>query len=168
MASTARRKIDTQTQQMFDVEVDRPEHDQILTSLFNSDSQLEKLLISIHGAQPLLPFTKDSLFKVRAPGYKIHNSQISLAEAVQLTGVTPSWSSLSPVRIRRKAIEVLMNYSTSDRGNYSRLIGFIDLAVAYEVAEYPYIDQTEHNSFRWVSDSDISCALFLGKKRLAY
>jgi hypothetical protein len=152
MVSTARKKIDTQTQQMFDSEIDKPEHDQILTRLFNSEDQLVGILMELHGVKPLTPFTDASIFKLVSYGGGHHwtvHKEVIFEEAARLTGSRPVWKSTSPVRIQQKKIEVLMNYSLD--GKYSRLVGFIDIGVTYEVADYPFIIQDHYGKCQWDS-----------------
>jgi hypothetical protein len=161
MASAARKKVDSQTMQMFDSEVDKPEHDDILVRLFQDDATLVSLLTELHGVKPLVPFTEDSTFAMGHPRGLGSNKRVNLAEATRLTGVAPSWKSNSPIRLVKKAMEVLMNYTRDPEGRYSRLIGFIDMGVSYQVLQIPFIQHDAHsNEYKWSSENTIFGALF--------
>lgn len=141
MVGAARRKVDTQTQQMFDPEVDKPEHDKILTRLFSDDETLKRLFMERHGLSMLQPFTVASTFKVAKQITDFRREldrTVTYAEACELTGTTPTWGDLHPIRIHGKSLEALMEYSNED-GKYARIIGFVDICVSYSIATTPYI-----------------------------
>ncbi|MBP7780244.1 MAG: hypothetical protein KA045_01755 [Burkholderiaceae bacterium] len=161
MASTARKKIDSQTMQLFDSEVDKPEHDDILVRLFQDDARLISLLTEFHGLKPLAPFTEETKFAMGPPRGVGGNQLTSLAEATRLTGVAPSWKSNSPIRLVKKEMEVLMNYTRDPLGRYSRLIGFIDIGVSYQVLKMPFIERHPvSKEYEWSSENEVSGALF--------
>ncbi len=161
MSSAARKKVDLQTMQMFDPEVDRPEHDQILVRLFQDDETLASILTGLHDATPLLPFSKESTFAMGHQYGQGGDKRIGLLEAIELTGVAPSWESESPIRIKHKAMEVLMNYPTDHAGKHHRLMGFIDFGVSYQLAVEPYLHYSEHErKYQWTSDPETFGALF--------
>jgi hypothetical protein len=142
MAGNARKKIDGHTQQLFDSEVEKPAHDEILMALYE-EQRLEKLLAEIYGLAPLPPFTEDSKFHIQAdegPTRLVGSRGVlSLAEATEITKVPPQWKSPSRVRIQRKQLEYPLEY-TASTSNYARLVGFIDLAVWFDVLdERPYV-----------------------------
>ena len=159
MSSTARKKIDPRTIDLFDKEVDKPEHDQILVRLFQDDEQLDRLIFELHGS-PLRPsFDAASTFKV----YDRHGTRmadVNLEKAIELTGVTPVWKSKSQFQVTHKSMEVLLNYSTNEYGKYSRLIGFIDIGVAYKETLFPTISIGEKNIAHWTADFKTHTALF--------
>lgn len=159
MTSTARKKIDTRTLELFDKEVDKPEHDQILVRLFQDDEQLDRLIYELHGSPVRTPFDANSTFSL----YDKHgygHQKIGLKKAIELTGVSPAWKSKSPFQVMRKSMEVLMNYSTDEHGKYSRLIGFVDIGVAYKESLYPSLICNEKNETAWSQDFTDHTALF--------
>ncbi|HQC95144.1 MAG TPA: hypothetical protein PK306_05510 [Aquabacterium sp.] len=139
MSSTARQKVDRQTMSLFDPEVERPDHDRILTTLYEDQEALEQTLADLHDLKPLMPFSSSDRFAVHDENHHSADGKradvVSLDDAVQMTGVPPSWSSLSPVRIERKRLEVLMHLWSSERS--SRLIGFVDMCVRYRIVHSP-------------------------------
>jgi hypothetical protein len=157
MVGAARRKIDTQTQQMFDSEVDKPEHDKILTKLFDDEATLKRLFMERHKVTMLEPFTPASKFAVHAHGPEYDRTPariVTYDEAVQLTGVEPVWRDLHPIRVRSKVLEAMMTFSNDD-GRYSRIVGFVDICVGYTVATMPYIansSTSRDNKYIWSSD----------------
>lgn len=155
MTSKARQKIDPQTRDMFDPEVDRPDHDKILTTLFADEGALLSLLTELHSLLSLPPFTDDSTFTVGAFGHAPKASSVNLAKAVALTGVHPQWASDSPIRIVGKQLEVPLQWISDDRGRYARLIGFCDIGVVYDIAKWPSIEETVYGkSYRWVDNTE--------------
>lgn len=159
MTSTARKKIDTRTLEMFDREVDKPEHDQILVNLFQDDEQLERLIFELHGSPVRKPFDSNAMFDLY-DRYGNKQQKITLEKAVQITGVTPVWKSKSTLHVLKKSMEVPLNYSADDHGKYSRLIGFIDIGIAYREALFPYVTTNEKNVARWEQDFTDHAALF--------
>lgn len=158
MTSKARQKIDPQTKDMFDPEVERPDHDKILTTLFSNDDALLSLLADLHQPAPLKPFTPESRFRVAHFGYGARTTVIDLAEAVSKTGVTPSWVSDSPIRIVGKQLEVpMLWYSEHQRS--SRIMGFCDIAVRYQIVEWPSICVTEKGAYHWEHNAELHYAL---------
>lgn len=157
MVGAARRKVDTQTQQMFDPEVDKPEHDKILTRLFDDEETLKRLFMERHRVAMLEPFTQAETFAVHAYGPDYDRTPartVTYDEAVQLTGVRPTWRDLHPIRINSKALETMMTFSNDD-GKYSRIVGFVDISVGYTVAAKPYVAKSSTSSsgkFIWCSD----------------
>lgn len=155
MTSKARQKIDPQTRDMFDLEVDRPDHDKILTTLFADEGALLSLLTELHSLPSLPPFTDDSTFKVGAFGHDPRASSVNLEKAVALTGVRPQWVNDSPIRIVGKQLEVPLQWVSDDRGRYTRLIGFCDIGVVYDIAKWPSIEETVYDkSYRWVDNTE--------------
>ena len=140
MSSAARQKIDPFTRQMFDAEVDKPKHDHVLTALFNDRSALEQLLLQFHGVDRLKPFVAHSQFRVRGTGPG-KDSVMSRDEALQVCGAPPEPLSLSPLRLVKKELECLMNY-TPEEGKASRLMGFMDMGLVYDVIEEPFVVDT--------------------------
>lgn len=129
MSSKARQKIDPQIRDMFDAEVDRPDHDRILTTLFGNDIALHSLLVELHKPKEFQPFNEASRFRLNHDFYS--DTFMTYAEAVEKTGVEPKWISKSPINIVRKRLEVpMLWWSNNDR--YSRIIGFVDIALQYE------------------------------------
>lgn len=153
MAGAARQKIDRQTLQMFDPEVVKPEHDQIMTTLFNDTASLEAMLRQMHRLGPLKPFAADSQFYVRGTHAYDRTAKVDMAKAVELTGKKPTWKSDSPIRLVAKQMEVLLDdYSNSGRSH--RLMGFIDIGVAYDVVGMPSIERDSNNVHKWVIDNE--------------
>lgn len=156
MVGAARRKVDTQTQQMFDPEVDKPEHDKILTRLFEDDEVLKRLFMDRHKITGMLqPFTEASTFVVKRNVNDYNRTperEVAYAEAVQMTGTKPAWRDMHPIRIHGKTLEAMMMFSNED-GKYSRIIGFVDICVSYSVATMPYIVKSYNGEqFLWTSD----------------
>jgi len=147
MAGSARQKIDPQTRDMFDLEVDKPDHDRILTTLFADDVTLLRLLEELHSVRPWAAFNASSQFKVRST-YGNFERWVDYAEAVKLTGVPPTWSTTSPVRMVSKQMEVpLLWWSNNERS--SRIMGFCDIGIAYEIVEWPIINSSNEGKHRW-------------------
>lgn len=115
---------------MFDSEVDRPDHDLILTTVFRDEETIHSLLMALHRQQSLEPFTQASSFKLTDNVYP--DAAISYADAVSRTGIAPEWVSQSPIRITQRQLEVPMLWF-SDNGRSSRVIGFVDIGVQYVV-----------------------------------
>lgn len=146
MAGSARQKIDPQTRDMFDLEVDKPDHDRILTTLFADDATLLRLLEELHTAEKLRPFDSDSKFKVYAD-YGLDRT-IGYDEAVEVTGIAPTWEKASPVRMVSKQLEVPMLWH-SDSGRSSRIMGFCDIGIGYQMVGCPRINLSEKRRYRW-------------------
>jgi hypothetical protein len=154
MTSKARQKIDPQTRDMFDPEVDRPDHDKILTTLFADEGALVSLLTELHGLPPLPPFTDDSVFSVES-GYESQATSVNLTQAVTMTGVHPQWANASPIRIVGKQLEVPMQWGSDEHGRYARLIGFFDIGVVYEIARWPSIEKAGHGKgYHWTDNAE--------------
>lgn len=153
MTSKARQKIDPNVRDMFDPEVDRPDHDQLLVRLFD-DEVLLRLLTELHQVKPLQPFTEASRFSVRSDHGK--SSTVSFADAVKLTGVKPRWSTTSPIRLAGKRLEVPLEYSSD--GRFARLVGFADIAVAYAVVGWPVIWE-DLGKYTWDASEGSWCAV---------
>ncbi|GAC1355797.1 MAG: hypothetical protein NVSMB34_09390 [Variovorax sp.] len=69
-----------------------------------------------------------------------------------MTGKAPSWKSLSSIRIVKKQMEVLLD-DVSNSGRSSRLLGFIDIGVSYEVVKRPFVEK-DSKSHTWAIDND--------------
>lgn len=152
MAGNARAKIDRQTMSMFDPEVDKPEHDAVLTTLFSANKQLVDLLTEYHQVKALEPFTAASMFSFKDEWESSKTtSQITSAEAAKLTGKEAKWATTSPIRLLNKASEVILHYSADVTGRYSRIVGFIDIVVLYElVSKPPMVKRTGKETYEWV------------------
>jgi peptidoglycan/xylan/chitin deacetylase (PgdA/CDA1 family) len=149
MASNARQKIDGFTRQMFDSEVDKPEHDHILQTLFGDKELRRAILMELHGLAAMPPFDDRSMFDVvDSETRRRSETRLSIDIAERQTGVRPKWLSPSPVRFDHVQLEVLMNYTTDQLGKYERLIGFVDLGVAYHVCGWPHL-LSERGKFFW-------------------
>lgn len=159
MTSAARKKIDTRTLELFDREVDKPEHDHILVRLFEDDEQLGRLIHELHGSPQLQPFDQRSSFKV-FDGHGDLLRTVDIEEAARLTGHRPVWKSATPFQIGHKSLEVLMSYSSDDHGKYSRIIGFIDVGISYVEKLYPYIRLDGKGVAHWMSEGVQRTALF--------
>ncbi|MBK1684844.1 hypothetical protein [Rhodoferax fermentans] len=144
MAGSARQKIDPQIRDMFDLEVDKPDHDRILTTLFGDDGTLLRLLEELHGLEKLSPFTTESEFNVFSDQglFKV----ISYDAAVEKTGITPTWERASPVRMSSKQLEVPMLWA-SERS--SRIIGFCDIGISYQLVKWPELYATTRGEYSW-------------------
>lgn len=151
MVSAARQKIDRQTLQLFDSEVDRPEHDQIMTALFADERALEDLLIGLHGWPDLQPLDDSTKFSLRTTDFYEKDKTVGFSESARLTGIRPCWKSLSPIRIRTKRLEVLLD-DFSNEGRTHRLLGFVDIGIAYERVRPPYIE-FNGGTHSWHSDN---------------
>lgn len=150
MSSKARQKIDGQTLQLFDTEVDRPEHDQVVTMLYEDSSTLAELIQGSLGCKSLTHLEDSSVIAVRSWDGSLGGEvvdQLSYSDASRLTGIPATWDSLNPVRIKGKKLEVLMNYSTN-HGRSERLIGFVDIGVTYQVVTGMEISR-EQGRYRW-------------------
>lgn len=150
MSSTARRKIDPSTMDLFDKEVDRPEHDAILTRLLNDEVKLQRVLQDLHCLTDFDPFTEETIFHHHPslPGATAtfgHN----LEQAKALTGVAPTWTSTSPIRILRKRAEVLLLQESGGRYPAPRLMGFADIVVAYDVIKFPTLIRIGEGRLKW-------------------
>ena len=152
MASTARQKVDRQTLQLFDHEVDKPEHDEILTALFNAPDTLARLIAEAKALPPLTTVTDATTVEVRHEREPYAGAPTSWtttgAEACTLAGAAPTWKSLVPVRVRRKEMEVLMNYATSE-GRSWRLIGFVDMAIQFDALSDALVTKTSAKEHNW-------------------
>lgn len=146
MAGSARQKIDPQTRDMFDAEVDRPDHDRILTTLFSDDAALLSLVAGLHNLPKLQPFSPDSKFTVTSDG--VRDRKVTYADAIRLTGIEPQWASLSPIRVTKKRMEVPLIH-WSEKGRYSRIVGFCDIGVEYEVLSWPTIEWHSDGKYSW-------------------
>jgi len=148
MTSNARQKIDGFTRQMFDVEVDKPGHDQVLTAFFQDDAAHERIFSELHQIEPLRPANEYESFKVFDSNVGVWRKRVTFADACKLTGKKPpKWKSLSPYRPVSKQLECLLNY-TSDEGRASRLMGFIDVAIRYDILQPPHVELGRE--YRWV------------------
>ena len=84
MVSAARQKVNRQTMQLFDTEVDRPEHDQIMLTLFNNTEALERLIVQLLNLANLRPFNELSQFEVISYNGNHQSSRtVSFEEAKQ-------------------------------------------------------------------------------------
>lgn len=151
MSSKARQKIDPQIRDMFDAEIDRPDHDRILTTLFGNDTALHALLVELHKPKEFQLFNEASRFRVNNDFYS--DTFISYAEAVEKTGIEPKWISKSPINVIRKRLEVPMLW-WSNNDKYSRIIGFVDIALQYEKINWPSITQNREGKCFWQKQSD--------------
>lgn len=159
MTSAARKKVDPRTLELFDREVDKPEHDHILVRLFEDDEQLGRLIHEVHGSPQLLPFDKRSSFNV----FDSHGTllrKVGIDESTSLTGHRPVWKSASPFQIGHKSLEVLMNFSTDEHGKYSRIIGFIDVGISYVEKLCPHIALNGKGVAHWKPEFKQRMALF--------
>lgn len=158
MTSRARQKVDPNIRDMFDPEVERPDHDKLLTTLFNDQASLHALLMAAHDVKPLKPFDESSRFRL-FPWAPSHGKKfwLSYAEATEKTGVAPVWTATSGVRITSTRLEVPLEYSNSD-GRYGRVIGFIDIAVGYQLIGWPSVQEQE-SSFEWARNEPDHCAM---------
>ncbi len=148
MTGNARRKIDSYTQQMFDPEVDKPQHDQILTTLFTHEDAVVKLITELNGLGPMCPISEIGEFEVKEwTGESVR--KVDLATAQELAGPSPQFKSMSPIRIKKKELEVIMNYTTDQERRYERLVGFIDMGVLYEVLRTPRLISTKKDKYEW-------------------
>lgn len=150
MSSKARQKIDGQTLQLFDAEVDRPEHDQVVTMLYEDSSALAELIQGLLGCKNLTRLEESSVIAVRSWDDAFEGKvveRLSYSDASRLTGIPATWDSLNPIRIKGKELEVLMNYS-SNYGRSERLIGFVDIGVTYQVVTGMEISR-EQGRYRW-------------------
>lgn len=164
MAGAARKKIDPQTLQLFDLEVDHPDHDVILTNLFRDDDRLLRLIKRLHGLQDLVqPQESDKfdvwdLYKNSSPGGP--RNVVTWQQAVELGGgVPPQWQSLSPVRNFTKRLEVPLEIG--DR--YPRVVGFIDMCLSYAIVGSLYLVKDHSGKHSWHSDKK-SCFLYIEVK----
>jgi hypothetical protein len=163
MTSAARQKIDRQTMQLFDPEVERPDHDQIVTRLFGDDEAIRELLTQYHGLKQLPPFAESDQFALMdRTGYGPFSVRrhVPYADAVQKTGTVPKLLSQWPVRLRRKKMEVLLDYFASDASRTGRLMGFIDLGVDYVIARRPFLVSNDRGGMDWHRDEDEGTGLF--------
>lgn len=146
MAGSVRQKVDPRIRDMFDQEVDRPDHDQILTGLFKNAKALQELVTRIHGVGELRPFSPEVNFTINP--YGIDTQVVSYDEAVRLTKIVPRWASSSAARVVAKQMEVPL-YSYSENGRSSRIMGFADIVVGYEVLLWPTIHRNADGEFSW-------------------
>ena len=156
MSSKARQKVDPQIRDMFDSEVDRPDHDLILTTVFRDEETIHSLLMALHRQQSLEPFTQASSFKLTDNVYP--DAAISCADAVSRTGIAPEWVSQSPIRITQRQLEVPMLWF-SDNGRSSRVIGFVDIGVQYVVIGWPIVHNRD-GKFFWQKTEEPRHAIF--------
>ncbi|MDD2711373.1 MAG: hypothetical protein PHU77_00495 [Simplicispira sp.] len=153
MVSAARQKIDRQTMQMFDAEVDRPEHDRILTTLFHDDVRLTKLLMRLHSVQDLVQPSEAANFEVwegyRQPGCR-PNRMLSWQEAVALGGAAPVWKNTCPIRELSKTLEAPLYMETGPRSQ--RVMGFIDMFLQYWMPGPLHLVRDAYGKYSWVSE----------------
>lgn len=129
MAGAARSKIDRQTMQMFDAEVDAPQHDNILTTLFSSDERLRAMICKIHGIGQLIPLGPNHVVPVVDWYSDQKLREISFSDAQSLMeGPPPSWRTLDPIRDLKKKLEAPLYHYTQ---HSSRIMGFADLLLSY-------------------------------------
>lgn len=147
MVSKARQKVDPLIRDMFDPEVERPEHDDVLVSLFGNDSALTDLFMSLHNPKPLPTFSDESTFQLTRSDFSV--TTVGMAEAVAKTGVTPSWASPSPIRIAKKSMEVPMLLVSEHGRTPPRVTGFCDIGVAYEMVQWPMLYASKNNQWDW-------------------
>jgi hypothetical protein len=152
MISTARQKIDPQTRDMFDPEVDSPDHDKILTRLFGDDEALLSMLTALHGMTVLPSITDKSTFHAYHYPHSTR-SVVTYSEAVEMTGVYPTWKTTCPIRDIRKQMETPLLWA-NERSSYSRVIGFVDICVGYKVAKWPQVEEGEKGQFRWALEEE--------------
>jgi hypothetical protein len=162
VTSAARRKVDPQTLDMFDPEVDKPDHDAIVRSLYEDTDAMRRLLMEFHGLSPLRAFTEADEFSVTTyPEYSTPESRrLSYAEAVRQTGHAPTWHDPLPVRIVKRQMEVLLDYYPSESTRASRLMGFIDVGYAYDIVGWPSLCKAERSGLEWVRNEKRHVALF--------
>lgn len=152
MAGAARQKIDPQTRQLFDPEVDHPEHDQILTTLFQSDDRLKGMLRSMHGLKDLVqpgPQHRFQLLAARSSSNYLDTKDrvVSFDEAVQLVGgEPPTWQTPDPVRGLQKVLEAPLHFHTE---RTSRILGFIDLLVKYWIPKNLRVVEASSGKYEW-------------------
>jgi hypothetical protein len=159
MTSNARRKIDGFTQQLFDAEVDKPEHDQVLTALFEDRAAQAQILTEFHQLEPLLPIEDYAPFRVfdGVEGRWLAEP-MSYADATTRCGPFPTWQSRSPLRLVTKQLECLMDYRAAG-ANAARLMGFMDMAVLYDIQGKPTI-HVERGKWNWEQSRRRFLALF--------
>ena len=98
MAGAARKKIDPQTLQLFDPEVDLPEHDTILTALFRDEDRLLRLIKQLHGLSDLKqPLETDKFdvwdsYRNSSPGGP--HDVVTWQQAVEIGGGIPDRKSV--------------------------------------------------------------------------
>lgn len=164
MTGAARKKIDPQTLQLFDSEVDQPEHDDILTTLFRDEDRLLRLIKQLHGLHDLVPPQETDKFDV----WHIHKDSshrgaqeiVTSQQAVEMCGgPPPQWQSLSPIRKFEKHLEVPLEYG--DR--YSRIVGFIDMVLGYSTVGPLYLVKDHSGKYTWHSDKN-HCFLYIEVK----
>ena len=161
MAGAARKKIDPQTAQLFDPEVDKPDHDRILTTLFADDDRLLTMLRRLHGLQMLEQPTDElsvEIWQDEKSAYSKRLSVVKWKEAVALAGgVAPKWTTLSPIRNMRKFLEHALYLQTSNQS--SRIMGFIDMVLTYEFVEPMYLVRNHSGKTKWGTVRQISHAM---------
>lgn len=155
--SGARQKIDRQTLQLFDNEVDRPEHDQILTTLFRNDSRLNTLLMRVHNLRELATPTAGAELGIWTQYYDPTvgakpASKVSLEQAINLAGPPPEWTSLSPIRELQKTLEHPLYMESGPRS--SRVMGFIDLLLRYQILSPLYLMELGPNKYQWETNKE--------------
>lgn len=166
--SGARQKIDKQTLQLFDHEVDKPEHDQILTTLFRNEVRLNALLMRVHNLRELAtPTTGDNLgvwtqYYDPTPGAQ-PAAKVSFEEAISLAGQPPQWSSASPIRELHKTLEHPLYMESGPRS--SRVMGFIDLLLRYRILSPLYLMKHGHDKYEWETNKETWTTLVEVKSR---
>lgn len=152
--SAVRKKIDPSTRDMFDAEVDVPEHDKVLTTLFQHPTALQDLLREMHALPDALPpFHESSTFTLIDDRPHGTVETVGLERAITLTGTAPSWSSPSPIRIRSKVLELPVQWS-SERGSYSRIVGFCDIGLTYSLIKWPNIVRNTSGAYEWQGEGE--------------
>lgn len=149
MAGNGTKKVDRFTAQLFDPEVNTPEHDQVLTTLFSDEATLKRILNELHGCKQLPELRDELTIQVTDRHGNRTGQTVSFSEACQKTDKTPRWTDPMPVRITRKQLEVLMNYSTDEYGKYERLIGFVDIGVLYHLVTVPSMSWSKEGGYEW-------------------
>jgi hypothetical protein len=159
MTSNARRKIDGFTQQLFDAEVDKPAHDQVLTTLFEDRAAQAQILSDFHKLAPLLPIEQYESFRVYdGVEGRWRPELIPFTEATDRCGQFPAWQSTSPLRLVTKQLESLMDYCP-DGARVARLMGFMDMAILYDIQGKPTI-HVERGKWSWEQTRQRFLALF--------
>ncbi|MDP2380176.1 MAG: hypothetical protein Q8M35_06785 [Pseudohongiella sp.] len=146
MSSKARQKIDPTVRDMFDAEVDSPDHDRVVVALFQNESALLGLIATEYAVSELPDFTEQSRFRLHDESDKA--GWISYADAIQKTGVVPTWSDRSSIRVAKKQLEAPL-LLPNGTGRTSRVVGFIDLAVTFLSVGNPTVYRFRDGVHQW-------------------
>jgi hypothetical protein len=156
MTSKARQKVDPTIRDMFDSEVDKPDHDRVVMALLKNDAALFSMLATKHEATELGDFTEQSQFRVFDEGDR--TSAMGFVDAVKRTGITPKWSNRSSIRLEKKQMETPLLLSNGT-GRFTRVVGFIDISANFNLVRAPTVYRSRDGTHNWQANEEAATLL---------